>query len=156
LLKRPQPKPKKIHRLLFFWFHPDQAKISAEYIHYRNIINEDRRLLGLSHRDLAKDAKISLLAIWAFSIFPDFIPRPDYLERLCEALLLPVEYLKQGGSYGFKYSTARLYRYDYLGYGRLFHWARIREASQEELDEMVANVQALRREELRGKEGRAS
>ena len=69
--------------------------------------------------------------------------------------MLPNHYFKQSGSYGLEHSLARLLRYDDLGYGKVFTWARIQGASQEELDEILSRIEALRREDLR-KEGKAS
>jgi len=146
---------KKTPHLCRFWLDLDQSRATEKYPCYRDVVEENCQLLDLTLHDLAKKAHISIWAIRFFARFPDLIPRPDYLERLCEALLLPVDYLKNRGSYG-AYAIKRLlyYHYKIENVSELIAKAPIQTASQEQLDEMVAMVEALRWEELDRREGR--
>ena len=141
--------------LLSSWLHREQDKAREENLFYPGALERHRLLLGFSLHDLARETGIPLLALWLFSRFPGLIPRPEYLEALERALLLPEGYFAHGGSYGPDYSLRRLYRYDDLGYGRVFTLSRVRRTSQKERDEIVRKLEDLRWEELR-KEGKVS
>lgn len=135
------------------WLHRDQERAAAEHPHYREALKRHRLLLDLSLRDLARDAGIPLTALWIFTRFRSLIPRPEYLSSLERALLLPEGHFRQGGSYGPDFSLRRLYRYDDLGYGRVFTMSRVRRLSQAKRDEILRKLEDLRWEDLR-KEGK--
>jgi hypothetical protein len=135
------------------WLHRDQERAATEHPHYRGALKRHRLLLDLTLSDLARDAGIPLTALWLFAGFQSLIPRPEYLDALERALLLPEGYFRQGGSYGPDYSLRRLYRYDDLGYGKVFTMSRVRRISQPKRDEILRKLEDLRWEDLR-KEGK--
>lgn len=139
--------------LLSSCLHRDQEQAVRERPRYRTELERQRLLLGFSRRELAHEARIPVAVLWLFSKFPQLVPRPEYLEALEKALLLPEDYFKHGGSYGPKCSLARLLHYDGLGYGRVFTMSRVKRASQREVDEILRKLEDLRWEELR-KEGK--
>ncbi|MFP5286073.1 MAG: hypothetical protein ACLGI9_10080 [Thermoanaerobaculia bacterium] len=139
--------------VLSSWLHRDQERAAAEQPHYRGALRRHRLLLDLTLRELSGTTEIPLVALWFFSRFESFLPRPEYLEALERALLLPEGYFRQGGSYGPDSSLRRLYRYDDLGYGRVFTMSRVRRISQPKRDEILRKLEDLRWEDLR-KEGK--
>lgn len=139
--------------LLSSWLHRDQEKAAAEHPHYRGALRKHRLLLDLTLRDVSRDAGVPLAALWVFSRFQSLIPRPEYLNALERALLLPEGHFRQGGSYGPDFSLRRIFRYDDLGYGRVFTMSRVRRLSQAKRDEILRKLEDLRWEDLR-KEGK--
>lgn len=95
--------------------HLDLTAAEQQFPLYPDLIRIDLRMLRMQTREFARKTGLPLHAAWYISHTPGFFPRPDLVERICEALLTPLERIQTGGGYGPKYTKRRLLRLEELG-----------------------------------------
>jgi len=88
--------------------------VSSRALH--ELVTEDRVMLGYSVRDLARLARVPLVVLWYIAKNPQFLPRLEYVRRICEVLLVSLQHLRDGSGYGKEFIPKRLMRYFDLGF----------------------------------------
>jgi hypothetical protein len=126
-------------------FNTCQAAVDCR--RYRELITNDRRMLGISIRSLAKQAGLSLIAGWYICEKPDFLPHLDVINEICRVLMTDPRRLRDGRGYGAKCTLQRMLRYHDLGLVALTR-SRIRKATVRQRCSLLSWVERRRRKNL--------
>lgn len=144
---------KPLHRILQSWVrlnqhhHLDPHRSGVSPRALWQLVTEDRLMLGYSVRELARRARVPQSVLWCIILNPQFLPRAEYIDRICEVLLTRPQHLRDGSGYGAEFITQRLMRYYNLGFlGHTMHPIVTKdEAAQLS---MLSTIENKRREKL--------
>jgi transcriptional regulator with XRE-family HTH domain len=128
--------------------HLDPSAAEKEFPLYPDLIRVDLPMLRMSARELARRTGLPFYAAWYISRNPRFFPRPEVIQRICEALLTPPERLRTGGDYGSDCTLRRLLRLHESG--RAVGWTKekILEADLQQRSSLLSRIQRRLRKEL--------
>ena len=107
--------------------NPQRARI--EFPYYPELILVHTGMLAMSPGELASRVGIPWTVAWYIQHTPSFIPEPQTLQRICDAMMVPLEWLRRRGGYGEELTIARLSRYHSLGLADAWTWQAIMHAN---------------------------
>jgi hypothetical protein len=91
--------------------HRDPAQAAHRFRRYSELIREHVPLLHISVAEFSAQTGLRRRTARYLLDHPLFIPRPELLESICRALLVPPEWLEGGIGYGDDCVERRLVRY---------------------------------------------
>lgn len=127
--------------------HLDPRHAAEDRRRYRELITEDRRMLAISIRGLAREAGLPLRVAWYICEKPGFLPRPEVTDRICEVLMTNPRRLRDGSGYGPECTLKRMLKYHDLGLVALTR-SQIRKASERKRRSLLCWVERRRRKQL--------
>lgn len=114
----------------------------------RQLVIDGCLMLDHSMNQLARMARVPRSVLWCIILNPGFLPRCEYTDRICKALLASPMHVRDGSGYGKEFITKRLMRYFELGYeGFTMHEIKTEEDEVTQLS-MLSLVEEKRREDL--------
>lgn len=137
-----------------FLAHRRPHKAKQDYPYYTAALRENLPLLGLSTREFAERAKVSLWEAWLLINNPDVIPHQELLKPISETLILPEDFFEKGWDrnpiYGKNCVIDRCRWYDGRGISHVYQLAgkKYDKVPPRRLANILHNLEGQRRAEL--------
>jgi hypothetical protein len=132
--------------------HFDQQHAMEDVRRWDELKSDHRRLLGVSLRELARACGLSIWVAWYLCRTRGRLPRPEFIDRFCDALYASREWLQGGDGYGVgkgkDYTVERLLRYHEMGLVKGWTKSDIQDKSELERQSFLRKVEKGRRKEL--------